>query len=67
MTTNPISLDRLVEVLGIRVTELAIFNPATENIDHSSDLTVLHTEFTLAFELIISNYNPAKNVKKINH
>ena len=66
MTTNPISLDRLVEVLGIRVTELAIFNPATENIDHGSDLTVLRTEFTLAFELINSNYDPAKNVKAVN-
>ena len=66
MTTNPISLDRLVEVLGIRVTELAIFNPATENIDHGIDLTVLHTEFTLAFELINSNYNPTKNVKAVN-
>ena len=65
MTTNPISLDRLVEVLGIRVTELAIFNPATENIDHGTDLTVLRREFTLAFELINSNYDPAKNVKAV--
>ena len=66
MTTNPISIDRLIEVLGIRLTDLAIFDPTVGNIDHSRDIIVLNSEFTLASELINFNYDPAKTVKAVD-
>ena len=65
MTTNPISIDSLIEVLGIRLTDLAIFDPTVGNIDHSRDITVLNSEFTLASELI-NFYDPAKTVKAVD-
>ncbi len=66
MTTNTISIDRLVEALGIRPTNLVIFNPSVEKIDHSRDVTVLNSEFALASQVINSNYDLTKNVKAVN-
>ena len=66
MTTNPISIDRLIQVLEIRLTDLAIFNPTVGNIDHSRDITVLNSEFKVASELINLNYDPAKTVKAVD-
>ena len=66
MTTNPISIDRLVEVLEISATNLAIFDPTLENIDHTRDITILNSEFALAYPLIDSNYDSTKTVKAVD-